>query len=77
MESTKSTITKVFLMREFEIYSYEINTKQTVKAQGIAEAMLDYLPMPTLDIQIKWQPNSGDILVTDNQTEFRYKVTPL
>lgn len=61
-------------MAKFEIYECEINTTKTIEAQGIAEAMLDLLPWPTLDISIKWSPSNGEYQVIDNQTDFMYKV---
>lgn len=64
-------------MAKFEIYSYEINTKETVTAQGIAEAMLEYLPWPSIDISIKWSPCNGQVCVVDNSTDFKYDVALL
>ena len=61
-------------MPKFNIYSYEISSKQEVSAPGIAEAMLDYLPWPSLDITIQWYPSKGIYNVKDNQTDCNYEV---
>jgi hypothetical protein len=58
----------------FEIHSYESALTKEVTAQGIAEAMLDYLPWPSLDVSIKWSPSNGEYTVIDNQTDFKYLV---
>lgn len=63
-------------MAKFEIYSFDINSKTVVEAQGIAEAMFDYLPWNTLNVTIEWIPSSGVYNVIDNQTDFKYKVKP-
>jgi hypothetical protein len=62
-------------MPKFNIHSCEINQSKEIKAQGIAEVMLDYLPRPTLDINIQWSPSTGEYRVIDNQTDFKYLVT--
>lgn len=61
-------------MAKFEIFSFEISSSKEVEAQGIAEAMLDYLPWPTLDVTIEWSPSNGLYKVKDNQTDFKYEV---
>jgi len=62
-------------MREFTIKDFELGGKKTkVKAQGIAEAMLEYLPWPSLEVKIYWQPSTGVYEVTDLKTDFRYDV---
>jgi len=45
-----------------------------VEAPGIAEAMLEYLPWPSLDIEVAYAPNHGMAVVVDKQTDFRYYV---
>ena len=62
-------------MANFDIYSYEIHENRQVEAPGIAEAMLDYLPWPKLDVSINWSPSNGVYMVTDKYTDFKYKVT--
>lgn len=61
-------------MKTFAITNYEINTVTNVRAQGVAEAMFDYLPWPTLDISIKFINLYNGWEVTDNKTDFRYRV---
>ena len=63
------------VMRKFIIKDFEHKGKKTtVEAQGIAEAMLEYLPWPTLEVKIYWQPSTGTYEVTDLKTDFRYDV---
>jgi hypothetical protein len=64
-------------MPEFRIHSFEIDSSQDVTANGIAEAMLEFLPWPSLDISIAWSPSNGVAKVIDNQTDFEYQVTVL
>lgn len=60
---------------KYEITDWELGgARTTVEAQGIAEAMLDYLPGSTLEIEILWSPSSGAAVVVDKQTDFRYYV---
>jgi len=62
-------------MIEFEIKDFELGGAKTkVKAQGIAEAMLDYLPWPFLNISVVWYPSSGIYTIIDLQTDFIYEV---
>ena len=62
-------------MIEFEIKDFELGGHKTkVTAQGIAEAMLDYLPWPTLEITIHWLPCDGIYTITDLKTDFKYEV---
>ena len=65
-------------MTEFEITDFELGKKKTkAKAQGIAELMLDYLPWPTLDVKIYWEPSNGIYKVTDQKTDFLYEIRAL
>lgn len=64
-------------MKEYSIFDHELGFAKERRAPGIAELMLDYLPWPTLDIAVKWQPSNGKVEVTDNQTEFKYTITIL
>ncbi len=62
-------------MADFTIYSNEICSTTCVTADGIAEAMKDYLPWCDLDISIKSAGKPNAFCVTDNKTEFKYDVT--
>lgn len=62
------------MTNKYEITDYEINKITMVEAPGIAEAMLDYLPWPTLDISIHFTPTKGVADIVDNNTDFRYKI---
>lgn len=60
---------------KYEITDWELDgAKKVVEAPGIAEAMLEYLPWPSLEIEITWKPSSGAAVVVDQKTEFRYHV---
>ena len=59
---------------KYELEDCEIGKKSIVEAPGIAEAMLDYLPWPTLDLQIRWEPANGKIEMRDIKTDFIYKL---
>lgn len=59
---------------KYEIKDIEAGKWVTVEAPGIAEAMLDYLPWPTLEVKIMWQPTQGIIDVIDLKTDFMYKL---
>lgn len=61
-------------MARYEIFSFEVSSTKEVEAPGIAEAMFDYLPWPTLDVSIHWEASNGIYMVTDNSTGFKYKV---
>ena len=60
---------------KFEITDWELGgAVKEVEAPGIAEAMLEYLPWPSLDIEVAYAPNHGMAVVVDKQTDFRYYV---
>lgn len=61
-------------MNTYAIKDYELNTTVNVKAQGVAEAMFDYLPWPTFDAKITFNLNNGWTVV-DNITDFKYEVS--
>jgi hypothetical protein len=61
-------------MAKFEINDFEGGFKTEITAQGIVEAMHDYLPWPSVDVSVKWSPSSGVYEVVDNQTYFNYEV---
>ena len=64
-------------MNKYEITDYELDGKKTVvTAQGVAEAMFEYLPWPRLDVKIYFSFDSP-YEVTDRYTDFRYEVVPL
>jgi len=61
-------------MRDYEITDLELNGKNTiVSAQGVAEAMFEYLPWPKLDINIYFSFD-GPYEVIDKYTDFKYLV---
>ena len=61
-------------MTEYEITDFELGGKKTtVKAQGVAEAMFEYLPWPKLDINVYFNFEKP-YEVTDNYTDFKYTV---
>jgi len=59
-----------FLIKDFELGGHETE----VSAPGMAEAMFEYLPWPTLDLLVRHVPSRGFAEVTDRQTDFRYDV---
>ena len=60
---------------EYLIYDNEIDKGEVVKAPGILEAMFEYLPWPTLNIEVEYKPWMGAAIVKDNTTGFLYNVT--
>jgi len=63
------------MMRDYEITDFELNCKKTVvKAQGVAEAMFEYLPWPKLDVNIYLNFDSP-YEVVDKYTDFKYTVS--
>ncbi len=63
-------------MNEYTIKDFEISATTSVKAQGVAEAMFEYLSWPTLDLSITFRESEGWI-VTDNKTDFLYEVASI
>jgi len=61
-------------MAKFEINDFEGGFKTEVTAQGIVEAMADYLPWPSVDVTVKWSLSKCFFEVVDNQTDFYYEV---
>lgn len=61
-------------MAKFEIEDFEGGIKTDVTAQGIVEAMHEYLPWGDVDVTVKWSPSNGLYKVIDNQTSFNYQV---
>lgn len=61
-------------MRKFEIFDYEICSTRIVTAPGIVEAMLEYLPWPSLSLDIKYSPSNGEAEIIDKTTDFIYKI---
>jgi len=59
----------------FVIKDYEIVKKVRVEAPGMLEAMLEYLPWPTLQIDFDYQPTNGTARVIDKKTDFMYDIT--
>lgn len=61
-------------MNEYEITDFELDGKKTkVKAQGVAEAMFEYLPWPKLDVNVYFSFDKP-YEVTDNYTDFKYEI---
>ena len=59
----------------FQITDYELGEAKTdVEAPGAAEAMLEYLPWPALNIEMTFEPSNGLAIIIDKQTEFKYAV---
>ncbi len=61
-------------MTNYTKQDYERDLQIVVEAQGVAEAMFDYLPWPSLDVAITFRNSEGWIVI-DNYTDFRYEVT--
>jgi hypothetical protein len=59
---------------KYEIEDIERCAKILIEAHGVAEAMLDYLPWPTMDLKIRWVPANGVIEATDIKTDFLYRI---
>lgn len=59
---------------KYRLLDYEINTEKNIEAPGIAEAMLEYLPWPTLQLKIDYHPSDGYAVVEDLQTNFTYRL---
>jgi hypothetical protein len=62
---------------KYIIHDYEIDKKSEVEAPGIVEAMLEYLPWPSLQLSINYQPSHGTAKVIDQQTDFMYDIETL
>ncbi|MDN3661043.1 hypothetical protein [Vibrio agarivorans] len=63
------------MLKLFEIEDHEIATKTIVRAQGYLEAIAEYLPWATLQVDVIWQPTYGQAVFTDRTTDFRYTVS--
>lgn len=61
-------------MPNFEINDFENGGRTEVSAQGIVEAMHEYLPWPSVDVSVKWSPSNGVYQVIDNRSDFKYEV---
>jgi len=61
-------------MRKYQITDFELSgKKKIVEAQGVAEAMFEYLPWPSLDINISFCLEKG-YEVIDRKTDFKYYI---
>ncbi len=63
----------------FEINDFERSlcagpVKIEIRADGVAEALENYLPWDHVDIAIKKQSGADTWLVVDNQTDFKYEI---
>ena len=61
-------------MMQYDIKDLELGATVSVKAQGVAEAMFEYLPWPSLDLIVTFK-NSAGWLVIDRKTDFQYEVS--
>lgn len=59
---------------KFTIKNYELADEVEVEAPGIIEAILEYLPWPTLQIKIDYSPMMGEAFIIDLKTKFKYRV---
>ena len=63
-------------MNEYLITDFELNSKKVrVKAQGVAEAMFEYLPWPKLDINVYFDFEKPYTII-DRYTDFKYEIEP-
>lgn len=60
---------------KYKIYDCEICKVSHVEAQGIIEAMLEYLPWPTLSLEINYLQLNGKATVIDRVKDFMYEIT--
>lgn len=60
-------------MNNYKITDFELCNHTNLKAQGVAEAMFDYLPWPVLNVNIEFNSSQG-WRVIDNKTGFIYEV---
>lgn len=61
-------------MRDYAIKDFELGSTKNVTAQGVAEAIFEYLPWPSLDVTIKFRAIDGWTVI-DNNTDFKYEVS--
>ncbi|MDK9793783.1 hypothetical protein [Vibrio sp. D431a] len=61
-------------MTNFQIIDHENNKTIDVQAQGFLEAIAEHLPLPTVEVEISWNPASGSASITDKTTNFKYTV---
>ena len=59
---------------KYLIKDYEIRTETEVEAPGFLEAMLEYLPWPTIQVDFDYSPTMGEAFVIDQKTDFKYRV---
>ena len=57
-----------------KIHDREICTEVQVEAPGVIEAMAEYLPWPSLQLDIDYSPTNGMARVEDKATQFLYDV---
>lgn len=61
-------------MPKYQIEDHEINKVVVVTAPGIIEAIADYLPWPSVEVEVNWCPTKGVSTVIDKQTDFKYTI---
>ena len=59
---------------KYQIHDFEICKKIQVEAPGVIEAMAEYLPWPSLQLDIDYSPTNGRARVEDKATQFLYDV---
>jgi len=59
---------------KYELFDYELKEETVIEAPGVAEAMLEYLPWPTIDLKIYFEPAHGRCTVIDIVTDFKYQL---
>lgn len=63
-------------MGTYAIKDFELEKTVNVKAQGVAEAIFDYLPWPKLEARITFRLREGWTVI-DNYTDFKYEITKI
>lgn len=59
---------------KYEIHNYELSETVEVEAPGLVEAMLEYLPWPTVQLYCDFEPHHGRAKVIDDVTGFTFRV---
>lgn len=60
---------------KYTIHDFELAKMTEVEAPGFLEAILEYLPWPTLQLGCDYQPSHGRATFIDWKTKFKYEVT--
>ena len=62
---------------KFKIKNYEIVTESIVEANGMLEAISDYLPWKYIQLDITYNKHIKKAKVIDRVTDFRYDIEEL